>query len=287
MPKNKLFMNNKLISVVICVKNGEQTIIKCIESILRNNPYEIIIVDGNSTDKTIEICKNFNVKILKDDGRGLGYARNLALDYVKTKFIFYVGPDDILTDNSLNSLIEYFEKVNWVGMSPLVEVIKSNKTYAGKCLNLLRKIKNFEGEKKIIGTPWIYYTHILKKYRYDNYLTYSDDSDLSQRMQNDNLKVGVSNVLCFTSGDHNLKTVISRWKMYGQSDSEYYNKYILNLNLKRKLISLLSPLKKELFIPLISFRVTIIDKLYMLPYLLLLVISRYYGWIISKKINGR
>ncbi len=276
-------MKNKLVSVVICVRNGEETIKQCIEAALKNNPNEIIIVDGNSTDKTIEICKSYNVKILKDEGRGLGNARNVALDYVETKFIFYIGPDDILTDNSLTAMIEYFKKVNWVGMSPLVEVIKTNKTYAGKCLNLLRKIKNFEGEKKIIGTPWIYYTDILKKYKYDSHLTYSDDSDLNQRMQKDNLKVGVSNVLCFTLGDDNLKTVFFRWKQYGKSDSEYYNKFVLNLNLKSKLISLLSPLKKEFFIPLISPRVTLINKIYMLPYLLLLVVSRYYGWLTSNK----
>ena len=218
-------MTSNLVSVIICVKNAEDTIEKCLVSALKNNPKEVTIVYAKSNDRTLEICKKFPVNILNDEGIGLGNARNLALKQTTSKFIYYIGPDDILEKNSIENLVNYIKKVDWIGVSPLVEVIKSNKTYVGKCLNITRKAKNYEGEKKVIGTPWMYHTSILKEYMYDSNLTYSDDSDINHRMRENGLKVGVSNVLCFTEGDKDIKTVFSRWKMYGRSDAEYYNKY--------------------------------------------------------------
>ena len=62
------------ISTVICVKNGEKILEKCLKSIIRNSPLEIIIVDGGSKDCTIEIAKKYTDKIFSDGGRGLAYA---------------------------------------------------------------------------------------------------------------------------------------------------------------------------------------------------------------------
>ena len=53
------------ITVTICTLNEEKNIKECLESIVKENPYEIILVDANSKDKTKEIAsKNFNVKII-------------------------------------------------------------------------------------------------------------------------------------------------------------------------------------------------------------------------------
>ncbi len=57
------FMNSSiLLSVIIPVYNGEKCIGKCLDSILSQDscdvPFEIIIIDDGSKDKTSEICKN-------------------------------------------------------------------------------------------------------------------------------------------------------------------------------------------------------------------------------------
>ena len=61
-------MYSKLVTVIVCVRNGQKSIARCIESILNNDPHELIIVDGNSTDKTVEVCKKYPVKIIFDQG---------------------------------------------------------------------------------------------------------------------------------------------------------------------------------------------------------------------------
>jgi len=45
------------ISVIIVAKNAESTIEECLDSVRRNNPAEIIVVDGLSTDKTVSLSR--------------------------------------------------------------------------------------------------------------------------------------------------------------------------------------------------------------------------------------
>jgi len=56
-----------LVSIIIPVYNSQQTIQRCLQSIADQTykKIETIIVDRYSSDKTIQIAKQFNVKILR------------------------------------------------------------------------------------------------------------------------------------------------------------------------------------------------------------------------------
>ena len=54
----------KSITVTLCTLNEEKNIFKCLESIKKENPSKIILIDANSKDKTRSIAKKFNIKIL-------------------------------------------------------------------------------------------------------------------------------------------------------------------------------------------------------------------------------
>ena len=76
-------MNSKsTISVVIPVKNEEDKIVQCIEAILNQTlkPYEIILVDGYSTDSTIENIKKYPVKIFYENYGTRGGARQVGIE---------------------------------------------------------------------------------------------------------------------------------------------------------------------------------------------------------------
>jgi glycosyltransferase involved in cell wall biosynthesis len=73
-----------LITIIVAVLNGRETIRQCIESV-NNQTYlykELIIIDGGSTDGTVEILKDNNDKIAywesKPD-RGIYHAFNKAI----------------------------------------------------------------------------------------------------------------------------------------------------------------------------------------------------------------
>lgn len=100
-------MNSKKISAVIITKNSQNTLKECLESLIKFD--EIILLDNNSNDKTINIANEFNtkfknLKIFKSDFLGFGALKNLAISYSKNEWILSIDSDEVLEDKTLNKI---------------------------------------------------------------------------------------------------------------------------------------------------------------------------------------
>lgn len=103
-------INKLLISVIIVVKNGEKFLQTAIESILNQTylNYEIIIIDGNSTDKTSIIAQSYaQVRYFLQHNEGIANAYNQGIDQAKAEFITFLSSDDIWTKNKLQIQLKY------------------------------------------------------------------------------------------------------------------------------------------------------------------------------------
>lgn len=102
-------MKSPLVSVIIAVKNGERFIDSAVKSVLAQNyePLEILIVDGNSTDKTLDIVRSFqNIKIVSQTAKGIANAYNTGIKQAKGDFIAFLSHDDFWTEGKLKTQIE-------------------------------------------------------------------------------------------------------------------------------------------------------------------------------------
>lgn len=92
------------ISVVVPVRNAEAMLEECLESIQAQEPREIIVVDGNSTDSSLEIARRFRATILSDEGRGLPAARMMGARAASGRFVALIDSDILLQPDSLERL---------------------------------------------------------------------------------------------------------------------------------------------------------------------------------------
>jgi len=80
MDENKLTPS---VTVIVPVRNGEQTIQPLLESLQKldydRTKVEVIVVDGNSKDKTREIVKKYPVKLVIENKKGINLARNIGI----------------------------------------------------------------------------------------------------------------------------------------------------------------------------------------------------------------
>lgn len=99
------------ISVVIPVYNEEKYIGKCLESIASQieKPDEVIVVDNNCTDKTVEIAQKFDVKIVKEKKQGMIQARNAGFNAAKYEIIARTDADAILPLGWISKIKEHFK----------------------------------------------------------------------------------------------------------------------------------------------------------------------------------
>tara|TARA_B100000315_G_C14166872_1_gene402706 strand:+ start:78 stop:587 length:510 start_codon:yes stop_codon:yes gene_type:complete len=102
-----------LVSIIIPVFNGEKTIRECLKGVLNSDykPFEIIVVDDGSMDKTLEIVKNFGrVKLLTQTNSGSATAKNHGARNAKGEFFYFLDSDVVIFKDTISKLVETANK---------------------------------------------------------------------------------------------------------------------------------------------------------------------------------
>lgn len=102
------------ISIIILTFNSEKFIVSCLDSIFRQeiNPYEVIIVDNGSKDKTVSLIKNVYPNVfLIENNQNLGacIARNQGIKIAKGKWIVTLDCDIILEKDFISKVVQLLE----------------------------------------------------------------------------------------------------------------------------------------------------------------------------------
>ncbi len=120
-------MKNKL-SVVLAVYNEENNLGACLQSV-RELADEIIIVDGGSQDKTLEIAKTFGAKVeIRDNPPIFHINKQRALDLAANEWILQLDADERVSHN----LVQEIEKIIDMEMNELEDYqtkIKNKKLF--------------------------------------------------------------------------------------------------------------------------------------------------------------
>lgn len=103
-----------VISVLLPVLNGAEYIRDSINSVLKQSykRFEIIIIDGGSTDGTIEIVKSFHderIRLVIKEGLGLPASLNLGIELAVGKYIARQDADDLSHPTRLQKQIDFLE----------------------------------------------------------------------------------------------------------------------------------------------------------------------------------
>jgi len=102
------------VSVIIVNYNGKILLEKCLESLLKVNydNFEIILVDNNSTDGSIEyVIKNFpSVIVIKlDSNQGFAKPNNMGAKIAKGEYLLFLNNDTVVTSDFISELVKVIE----------------------------------------------------------------------------------------------------------------------------------------------------------------------------------
>lgn len=130
-----------LISVIIPLYNKEQQIAKTLNSVFSQtfNDFEIIIVDDGSTDRSIEIVKNFTdqrIRLLHQKNAGVSVARNNGIRKAEGEYIAFLDADDEWHPDYLST------QIKMSGQFPQCDVFACNYSFKDKSGNIRKTILN-------------------------------------------------------------------------------------------------------------------------------------------------
>ncbi|MFN7035015.1 MAG: glycosyltransferase family 2 protein [Bellilinea sp.] len=107
---------NPVVSIIIVSYNVEYFLIRCIESLMVHKcevPFEIIVVDNNSSDNTVSSLRlEFPEILVIQSTKNIGFAaaNNLGITYAKGEYFFLLNPDTVVEDNATQELFKFLSE---------------------------------------------------------------------------------------------------------------------------------------------------------------------------------
>jgi glycosyltransferase involved in cell wall biosynthesis len=177
------------LSVVVPVRNATEFIGECLSSILQEKPREVIVVDGLSTDHTVEIAHQYGARVISDEGRGLPAARLMGTKSAGCEHVALIDVDVVLPKDSLADLYEEFRSGGYTALQAGLHSV-AGPGYWGQALahhHMTGRSKNWFG---LVAT--IFERDALLQHGFDDRFLSGEDIELRWRLEQAGAKCGVS-----------------------------------------------------------------------------------------------
>ncbi len=264
-----------IVSVIIPAYNEEEDIDGCVKTLINQTykPLEIIFVDDGSTDKTLEILNKYKeIKILKQDHKGPGAARNLGAGKSKGEIVVFVDADMEFNEDYIEKLVKPILDNQTIGTNHPEEIVKNKDNIWSKCWG--RRITTFQGGFAIFRA--IKRNRFLEIGGFDPSKGYADDQTLYQK-----LKVRptlADGAICYHKNPATLREVFYQNRWIGES----YHSKAIEIPIANVIFASLFWILAPFLIVLKTFRMLINEKeLKFLVYYPIFGIYKYMGFIIG------
>lgn len=217
------------VSIITVTYNSEATFDKTIQSVLNQSvaPIEYIVIDGASTDRTLEIVKGYegefadkgiNLKIVSEKDEGIYDAMNKGIRLAGGDIVGIINSDDWYEDIAIETVVKSYEEE------------KFDLFYAD--LRMVRPqgdsfIKHSRDRRYATSRDWNHPTTFITKEMYEKYSyrtdTIHDDYDLILRLKKAGAKVKVVN------------EVLANFRMNGVSHEKSLVKAVKRMQIKYKI----------------------------------------------------
>ncbi len=184
----KSYDDKPLVSIITVVFNGEKYLKQTIQSVI-NQTYdnvEYIIIDGGSTDRTLDIIKKYEDQIdywVSEKDKGIYDAMNKGIQTATGEFIAFINADDWYENNAIEYVIKAYNK------KQSIDFFYGNLNYIKKSGEMVLW-KGNRGTKGLeVPHPTCFIrTLLLKKVPFDTSFKIAADADLILRLFNSNIK---------------------------------------------------------------------------------------------------
>lgn len=232
------------ISIVIVSYNEEENIGRCLDSLLKlkypKDSFSILIVDGGSCDKTVDIARSYPVKLLVLPGANVAKCKNTALDMINVDYVAFIDADVIVDQDWLNGLVSTIsmaeERVVAVGgpnlimqddyeMAKLIGHVQQTFLGSGGSPQAY-SINKMQEVISVSNCNSLYRYSIANKFRFDEHFNIGDDLEVNFRLRLNGYKfIYVPSAIVYHRRPRSLKSLASKSKTYAKAAAKVTKKF--------------------------------------------------------------
>jgi glycosyltransferase involved in cell wall biosynthesis len=203
------------VSVQICTLNEEANIGECLEAVIANNPTEVIVIDGGSTDATIEIASKFGARILTPGRLGLGPSRQLGYMATACTYSAFVDADDRLGPDWISSMLLECEAGGYSALQSSLRAVESGSWWSRGWNQYFIESVQPASDTVMVGRPAMFVTADLHAESAE-LISLDEDTHLSKRFQERGLRQGIGHAVAYRYVEETWAENTAKWKSYGR-----------------------------------------------------------------------
>jgi len=178
------------VTVVVPARNAEHLIEGCLRPLVEAGPREILVVDGVSTDRTMELARRYPVRALSDGGAGLPAARRIGAEAAGGRLVALIDADVVMGDGALELLLREYEEGGYTALQAGLESVSSGPGYWGRALAFHHRSGRSRHWFGLVAT--IFDRGALLEHGFDDRFSSGEDIDLRWRLRATGCRIGVS-----------------------------------------------------------------------------------------------
>ena len=178
------------VSVVVPTRDAEAVIDDCLASVVRARPRELIVVDGLSSDRTLELVRRHPVTAtLSDEGTGLPNARMIGARIASSRWLALVDADVVLPEGALAALLEEAKRERYTALQAGLRSV-AGPGYWGQALVQHHRSGRSKDWFGVAAT--VFEREALLRHGFDPRFRSGEDIDLRWRLRRAGARVAVS-----------------------------------------------------------------------------------------------
>lgn len=223
---------NPKVSIIIPAYNSEQTIERCINSVVTQDYMQIecIIIENGSTDNTLNICIKMeetysSIKVYHCMDKSVSLARNLGLSKATGEIIGFCDADDYMEPHAIKNVVEEFKKTPdllcviggfYTSTSSASSSIKIYRGLNNKILSTQKAMQLIIGNDLVMGSMWnkYYRAFAFKNMTFASELTYCEDTHFNIMVMSHfpqyNVALINSPLYCYVDNPHSVTHQIDK-----------------------------------------------------------------------------
>jgi glycosyltransferase involved in cell wall biosynthesis len=177
------------VTAVVPARNAEHLLPRCLEALRQSGVAEIIVVDGLSTDRTVEIARAAGARVVSDEGRGLPWARTLGVRSSNTPWVLLVDADVVFGPKGVADLLDELVEDGYDALQAGLESV-AGPGYWGQALAHHHRTGRSRNWFGLVAT--IVDRELMMGVGFDDSFKSGEDIELRWRMRQSGLRTGVS-----------------------------------------------------------------------------------------------
>lgn len=207
-------------SVQICTLNEAANIEECLDTVRANDPADILVIDGGSTDGTAELARAAGARVM-EAGR-IGLARQRRVGYLNSPcpYTAFVDADDRLESGWLATMVRELEDGGYAAIQSLLRVPQPHNFWTAGWDTYFRETVRPTADTIMVGRPALYRTDALLGISAEPGMII-EDTEMSRDFQLRGLRQGIGTAISYRYCPDGAGENLAKWRGYGRGYRQF------------------------------------------------------------------